>query len=166
MRWTAAALALVAGALLLDIRQQSQVAAKLDGLAVEVAELRRARSVTAALDDRDRELLAEAVALRVAMTMAPAASSGTVPSTAAAPPPAPSVPQPVPTRAQLAALEAANRILEAALSNGTLRTEQVDEMRRLSLQADPAGFGELRRRIAMALNRDELRIADPAAGLP
>jgi len=63
-------------------------------------------------------------------------------------------------------MNAANRILDVALSNGTLRSEEVGELRRLSTQADPAEFGELRRRIAMALNRNELRIADPAFGLP
>ena len=63
-------------------------------------------------------------------------------------------------------MDAANRILDVALSNGTLWSEEIGELRRLSTQAHPTEFGELRRRIAMALNRNELRIADPAFGLP
>ncbi len=175
MRWIAAALAVLAGATFFDIRRQSQVAAQLDGLAAEVRELRQGTFGRAAgLDQRDRELFADIVALRVAQALptAPNVPSPATPSPAAPMPGAPDPssrqesPQLAPTQTQQAAIEAASRILDAALSTGTLRPEQIKEMRRLSTEADPAAFGELRRRIAMALNRDELRISDPASGLP
>ena len=168
MRALAAALALVAGAVLLW--QQQRLTAQVEALTAEVRASRappeqRGAAAAVVLDARERDLLVQMIAASIAP-----------PTSAPGPSPLPSLklavaqkheePAHQPTPAQRAAAEQAALVFESALASGTLRAADVAELRRLSAQADPVAFQELRQRLALAINRDELRPADPAAGMP
>ena len=168
MRWgTAAVLVVVfAGAALVEIELQRR---RVGALTEEVHALRGAGQAPAVLDERERDLLAAAIAARVADGLpAPAAQpAGPPPAAAATRAAVAEAPAPAaPTASQRNAAESAQRVFDEALSLGTLRREHVEQLRQILAQTDPGSANDLRRRISMALNRDELRIADPAAGMP
>jgi hypothetical protein len=169
MRWLiGTALALSGGTALYGAFQQQRLAAQLAGLSADLRELRampRPAAGAMPLDARDRELLEQILSARLAQPALPAGRAAAPEQKTVARAEQPAPPQD-PGPAARAAAEQASRVLDAALSRGTLRRDDVVDLRRLLEQADPPSATEIRRRIAVAINRDELVPTDPTAGFP
>jgi hypothetical protein len=163
MRWMTALLALVAGVGTYGIVLQQRLVAQVAGLSEDLRALREAPlplPLPVTLDADERELFARIVAARDARP-APAAP----PQAKLASREEPAAPR-EPGPAARAAADQAERIVDAALSTGTLRADDTLQLRDLLTRADPAKALALRRRIGAALNRDELRPADPTVRIP
>jgi hypothetical protein len=165
MRWLTIVLAFVAGGEVWGLIQQQRFAAQVAGLVAEVRDLQvdAAHPQPVMLAAGEHELLGRLVAARIQQSAAPVR--------------APASPQTATARgseaepremdpATRAATEQAERVVDSILSIGTLRGDAVMQLRALLAQADPVSAARLRQRISAAINRDELRPADPQAGLP
>jgi hypothetical protein len=157
MRWLTTAVALLAGAQVYGIVLQQRSAAQVAVLAGEIRDLRAQEGrgggpVTLAPEEH---LVLEQMMASHAAKPSPAERKPEV--VAAAPS--------EPTASQRAAMDGAASAVEAVLSSGNLRRDDTMELRRLLAQADPGAAGELRKRIAAAINRDELKL-EAGAGLP
>jgi hypothetical protein len=173
LRWHTILLAAVAAVATVAAVQEHRYRSDISALAAELQAMRadaaRAADVaapaTSRLDGADRDALAQAIAARIG-----GASARSVPQTGGQPPqagqPAPadrSKQEHEPSDAERAAADEATRVLDSVLGKGTLRREDLVRLRQLAAQADPQASFEIRRRLAVALNRDELRPDDPRA---
>jgi hypothetical protein len=164
MRWVTVPFAMVASLQIYGLVHQHRTAAQIAGLSQEIRDLRAQLgrgSGPVVLAPEEHLVLDQMMAARLGRAEAPERAE-TPPQPPREQQPAPREPSP----SERAAAEQGARILDAALSSGTLRRDDLLELRRLLAQADPAAAGELRRRLAVAINRDELRPIDPSAGIP
>lgn len=111
------------------------------------------------MDAATIELIAQRVVAVLESRRSPDAGS---PESPAAPEPPP------PTAEQRAAVERAHHVLDSAFVRGTLRREDIQELRRQLAQAGPAQklAEELVRRIAVGLNTQQLVPEDPNFVMP
>lgn len=150
-------------------RQSSQIAALTAELAAARAAVPALAEVAPAgplrLDASERDRLAEAIVARF-----PRPEGASPPAEPATHARQTRIDEPGPEReaseSQRAANDEARRVVESALATRTLRREDVVRLRQLLAEADPQASFELRKRIAAALNRDELRPADATVMLP
>ena len=171
MRWLAVALVLLSGIHIHALLEQKRSAAQIAGLAQEIRDLRsdlERRSGPAVLAGGEHQLLGQMMEQAVSRGLPQGRIETALRAPRAVAPPReePLAAPEAPSSAQRAAAEQASRIVDAAVSSGTLRRDEVLELRRLFLQTHPAATEELRRRIAVAINLDRLRPADSSAGTP
>jgi hypothetical protein len=152
MRWMAMALVLSAGVAADAVYQERQTCAQLAELTEELHELRGRPQLPVMLSGEEHQLLERMIAARLTQVAAQPTASA-----AASPPPLAQEPQ-LPGPEQPAAVDEASRSIDAAIASGTVSRIDLHQIESKLASLDPATAHQLRRRIAMALNLNQLSL--------